>query len=329
MESITNLTNSLPKQNTEFVSMPPLNFSIGSLPPGISLGPSLAIPQHLFIFLLLIYIIVICLASFGSLLVSSVVVRANHLRTHSNCYLVNLAISDLLLVLVACPATLSQVSSSYWPFPSLPILCKLATFLPLLFSFASTFSICLIALDRHQLIVHTQNPRHKTVITSICILSVWISAFSCAAPILPNTKLNIVPLSQNIYSLLGIKERAYCMENWGYKQGRLVYSLLVLCVQFLMPSIILLLAHVRIYLKLTSLPFWGRSRSPVIKEGTEIKALNGENHKGDERKMSARKRSHKTIYLLVCVVVLFMCSWFPLNLLNVLLDLGFYSKLFR
>jgi hypothetical protein len=165
MELFTNLTDSLPKENTTLVSMPPLNFTIGSLPRGISLGPSLAIPQHLFISLLLVYIIVIGLASFGSLLVISVVVRVNNLRTHSNSYLVNLAISDLLLVLVACPSTLSQVSSSYWPFPSLPILCKLATFLPLLFSFASTFSICLIALDRHQLIVHTQNPRHKTAIT--------------------------------------------------------------------------------------------------------------------------------------------------------------------
>ena len=119
------------------------------------------------------------------------------------------------------------------------------------------------------------------------------------------------------------------MENWGYKHGRLVYSLLVLCVQFLMPSIILLLAHVRIYLKLTSLPFWGHSRSPVIKEEIDIQNLNGDNHTAYERQMSARKRSHKTIYLLVSVVVLFMFSWFPLNLLNVLLDLGFYSKLFR
>ena len=37
----------------------------------------------------------------------------------------------------------------------------------------------------------------------------------------------------------------------------------------------------------------------------------------------------KTTYLLVSVVVVFMCSWFPLNFLNVLLDLGFYKHLFR
>ena len=37
----------------------------------------------------------------------------------------------------------------------------------------------------------------------------------------------------------------------------------------------------------------------------------------------------KTTYLLVSVVVVFMCAWFPLNFLNVLLDLGFYKDLFR
>ena len=95
----------------------------------------------------------------------------------------------------------------------------------------------------------------------------------------------------------------------------MVYSLLVLCVQFLLPTIILLLAHVRIYLKLASLPFWGQAKQTVVKEETNMKTQSGKEGetKKDERKHSGRKRSHKTIYLLVCVVVVFMCSWFPLK----------------
>ena len=136
------------------------NSTSDSLLPVVSFGLSLAIPQPLFIILLPIYILIICLSTTGSLLVITVVLKINCLRMHGNFYLVNLSVSDLLLVLVACPATLAQVSYSHWPLPS--ILCKLATFLLLLFSFVSTFSICLIPLDRHQLIVHTQNPQHKT-----------------------------------------------------------------------------------------------------------------------------------------------------------------------
>ena len=198
----------------------PTNYTGEALPS--SLGSNLAIPQPVFLILLPIYIIVICLASAGSILVILSFIRAINLRTHSNSYLVNLAVSDLLLVMVACPATLAQVSSSHWPLSSISLLCKLATFLPLLFSFASTFSICLIAMDRHQLIVQSRNPRYRNAISFVCIVLVWLLALICASPILPNTTLRIVPLSQNIYLLLGIKERAYCMEDWGYQDGRFV-----------------------------------------------------------------------------------------------------------
>ena len=79
--------------------------------------------------------------------------------------------------------------------------------------------------------------------------------------------------------LLGITHRGYCMENWSDVHGRcwvtnhnhyplsmyhfdcrLYYSITVLCMQFLLPSTLLLLAHIRIYRKLASLPFWGQIR---------------------------------------------------------------------
>ena len=328
---MSNLTEITPTKEAISIMVQPLNFTTGSLPPIISLGPSVVIPQPLFIVLLLIYILVIFLASSGSILVITVVLLANHLRTHSNCYLVNLAVSDLLLVLVACPATLAQVSSSHWPLPSIPALCQLATFLPLLFSFASTFSICLIALDRHQLIVHTKNPQHKTAITITSIISVWIFAFICAAPILPNTRLEIHHLSPRFYSLLGIKERVYCMEDWGYQEGRLCYSLGILGIQFMLPSMILIMAHASIYRKLNASSFWGRHRTTLlVKVETEMQQQTGQtvSERSAEPCLNP-KRGHRTIYLLLCVVIVFMCSWLPLNVLNVLLDLGLYSYLFR
>ena len=133
MESITNMTDILSANDSISILPKPLNFTTSSNPPAISLGPSLAIPYPIFIVLLLIYIIMILLASFGSLLVIIAVARATQLQTHSNAYLVNLAVSDLLLVLIACPATLAQVYSSNWPLPPLSVLCKLAAFFPLLF----------------------------------------------------------------------------------------------------------------------------------------------------------------------------------------------------
>ena len=85
----------------------------------------------------------------------------------------------------------------------------------------------------------------------------------------------------------------------------------VLGVQFLLPSGILVLAHARIYHKLVTLPFWGRRD----RQGSQ------------DRDQQGRARGTRTIYLLVSVVIVFMCAWLPLNLLNILLDLGLLDHL--
>ena len=54
---------------------------------------------------------------------------------------------------------------------------------------------------------------------------------------------------------------------------------------------------------LVQLPFWSRPR-PTSTPGT-----------GDTR-------GQRTVYLLVSVVLVFVASWLPLNLINILSDLG-------
>ena len=183
---------------------------------------TLALPIPQFCIIIILYTLVILSSSFGSLLVITAVIHSPHLRTHSNFFLVNLAVSDLLLVLVACPTTLAQISSTHWPLPFIPALCKLSTFLPLFFSFASTFSICMISLDRHQLIVHTHQQGHgsRTGVLLTAITIVWLAAFLAACPIIPNTALEVENMDPRVMMLVGVKERAYCMEDWAMEKGR-------------------------------------------------------------------------------------------------------------
>ena len=88
----------------------------------------------------------------------------------------------------------------------------------------------------------------------------------------------------------------------------------MLGVQFLLPAGLLVLAHARIYTKLASLPFWEQRRNRQVSQ---------------ERNQQGRAKGSKTIYLLVSVVVVFMCAWLPLNLLNIFLDLGILDELLR
>ena len=62
-----------------------------------------------------------------------------------------------------------------------------------------------------------------------------------------------------------------------------------------------------IYKKLSRLPFWSRPR----RGGGQAEDLRGQ----------------RTLRLLISVVIVFMCSWLPLNLINILNDLGFLDSL--
>ena len=59
--------------------------------------------------LLLLYVPIIMLASIGPLLVITAILGTPALRNLSNGFLLNLATSDLLFVILACPTTLVQV----------------------------------------------------------------------------------------------------------------------------------------------------------------------------------------------------------------------------
>ena len=59
---------------------------------------------------------------------------------------------------------------------------------------------------------------------------------------------------------LRIKERVYCMERWSLENGRLFYSVFIFLLQLILPTVILIFAHARIYQKLVSSKFLLRRR---------------------------------------------------------------------
>ena len=72
----------------------------------------------------------------------------------------------------------------------------------------------------------------------------------------------------------------------------------------------------------------GRGRRvtlPMARGGSDRSA--GANS-GVRRLLVGGRRGNRTLYLLLCVVVVFVMSWLPLNSLNLLLDLGFKEYLF-
>ena len=115
------------------------------------------VSEAAFASLLAAYGLLIILGAAGNSLVVLAVVRKPAMRTARNVFIINLAISDLLLCLVTMPLTLMELLTQYWPLGDTPFVCRLVGTLQATSIFVSTISITAIALDRY----HVSRERKK------------------------------------------------------------------------------------------------------------------------------------------------------------------------
>ncbi|KAK8390052.1 hypothetical protein O3P69_012933 [Scylla paramamosain] len=115
------------------------------------------VSEAAFASLLTAYGLLIVLGAAGNSLVVLAVIRKPAMRTARNVFIINLAISDLLLCLVTMPLTLMELLTQYWPLGDTPFVCRLVGTLQATSIFVSTISITAIALDRY----HTPNSAER------------------------------------------------------------------------------------------------------------------------------------------------------------------------
>ncbi|KAK4316317.1 hypothetical protein Pmani_009252 [Petrolisthes manimaculis] len=114
-----------------------------------------------FISLLAAYSLLILLGATGNSLVVLAVVRKPAMRTARNVFIINLAISDLLLCLVTMPLTLMELLTQYWPLGDTPFACRMVGTLQATSIFVSTISITAIALDRYHNQEQKEDDKHR------------------------------------------------------------------------------------------------------------------------------------------------------------------------
>ena len=100
--------------------------------------------------IILVYSLLILVGATGNTIVVVAVIRNAAMRTARNVFIINLAISDLILCLATTPLTLVELLTQYWPLGDTPFVCKLVGTLQATSIFVSTISITAIALDRYQ-----------------------------------------------------------------------------------------------------------------------------------------------------------------------------------
>ncbi|XP_020716479.1 neuropeptide F receptor isoform X2 [Ceratitis capitata] len=251
--------------------------------------------------LIIIYVSMILLGAVGNILVVMAVVGKPIMRTARNLFILNLAISDLLLCVITMPITLLEILSKYWPFGMIEVLCKLVAMLQAVSIFVSTISITAIAFDRYQLIVYPTRESLQFGGVIGILAGIWIFAVLLASPLFIYKRLEqaeIPPLLQE----LGIHEVCFCVEDWPVSNGRFYYSIFSACVQYLVPIVIVSGAYFGIYRKL-------RSRTAVVAMQTP------------QRKAERGRRMQRTNCLLITIAMIFGISWMPLNVYNLYADM--------
>jgi G-protein coupled receptor len=78
-------------------------------------GSNKAIDDRSLIYLLFGYISLIILGATGNGLVCIAVIRKPSMRTPRNIFIINLAISDLILCLFTMPFSLVEIALKFWP----------------------------------------------------------------------------------------------------------------------------------------------------------------------------------------------------------------------
>uniref|UniRef100_A0A3Q3BH81 Neuropeptide FF receptor 1 n=1 Tax=Kryptolebias marmoratus TaxID=37003 RepID=A0A3Q3BH81_KRYMA len=238
------------------------------------------------------YLLIFVVCMVGNGVVCFIVLRSRNMRTVTNLFILNLAISDLLVGIFCMPTTLVDNIITGWPFGS--IVCKLSGMVQGISVSASVFTLVAIAVDRFRCIVYPFRQKLTIATSKLIIVIIWVLAVFIMCP---SGVMLQVTKEQTIRIVLGPNSNTrpfyWCRENWPSQEMRKIYTTVLFANIYLAPLSLIVIMYARIGFTLfkTTLP-------PTGDRGSK----------------------KKVIMMLVVVALLFVLSWLPLWTLMMLSD---------
>ncbi|XP_966794.1 prolactin-releasing peptide receptor-like [Tribolium castaneum] len=248
----------------------------------------------------MVYTTIFVLGIFGNVLVCYVVFRSRAMQTVTNLFITNLALSDILLCVLAVPFTPLYTFLGEWVFGS--VICHLVSYAQGASVYISTLTLMSIAIDRFFVIIYPFHPRMKISTCIFIIVIIWVFSI-------------LVTLPYGIYMTYfqgnstdtTTKVKYYCDENWPSEKWRKLFGGFTTTMQFIFPFFIIKFCYICVSIKLND-----RARS---KPGS----------KNSRKEEADRERKRRTNRMLIAMVAIFLISWLPLNLINLIND--FYDQI--
>lgn len=245
---------------------------------------------------LMLYTSIFVLGIFGNVIVCYVVFKNKAMQTVTNLFITNLALSDILLCVLAVPFTPLYTFLGKWVFGN--VICHLVPYAQGTSVYISTLTLTSIAIDRFFVIIYPFHPRMKlsTCIVIICVI--WIFSILVTLPYGIYMKIN--PAN-------GTDDKYFCEEEFPSDDYRKIFGGLTTMLQFIIPFFLIAFCYICVSLRLNS-----RART---KPGS----------KNSRKEEADRERKKRTNRMLIAMVIIFLLSWLPLNLINIMND--FYNQI--
>ena len=241
------------------------------------------------------------LGAFGNISAVLVLAFGKHNKNPCNVLLLNLAVADLGVLLVAFPVWAVKILIPYrWPFGG--VMCKVLSASMNLFHVVSLATIVAIAIVRYRTIVHTiDNRQCSAKYIKIAIVFVWLFCF-CTASIPQIVSQTFFEQKYTVGNVSNSMQFCFDMELGVFNK---VDTVLGVFVWYLVPLLVTLVTFLRIHM------FLKRHAQKI------------ETHQSVSRIRSRIKSYHKVTRMLGAVVFSFavlMLPWNIIKLLNVVFE---------
>ncbi|CAH1246299.1 NPFFR2 [Branchiostoma lanceolatum] len=252
--------------------------------------------------LIVSFALVFLLCIIGNSIVCIVIIRTPKLRTVTNYFILNLAVSDLLVAIFCTPFTLVYHVLTEYPFGE--VMCKLTPLVQGISVAASVFTLLAIAYDRYKAIVFPTETRMSLRTMKKLLVAVWFFAVAIMIPHVFNMHL--------IRHHSGLYHYDFCVEIWPDLMFHKIYTILLMSLVYIGPLVFVSYLYGRIVYRI-----WYRPNP-----SNDHAAATGPNHRVRQEEFvgAVPKRRVRVIKMLILVVVLFTLSWLPLYTLWILHD---------
>ncbi|XP_077472465.1 neuromedin-U receptor 1-like [Stigmatopora argus] len=262
----------------------------------LKLGPA---RSPVFLPVCVAYLSIFLVGVLGNALTCAVILRHRAMRTPTNYYLLSLAASDLLVLLLGMPLEVYEMWRNY-PFPLGPGGCYFKTFLFETVCFASVLNVTALSVERYWAVAHPLQVKHVSTTAHVkrVLAALWSLSMLCSVP---NASLHgIVTLPPKFGRRF--PRSAICQlvkPRWMYNLIILISTL----VFFILPMLVISILYLLIGLQLRR----EKATAAADRSGFGPEGL-GRFH---EHKLD--KRNHQITKMLCVLVLVFGLCWAPFH----------------